>query len=202
MNNWRKFVVLPVLLATVLFGTLYAQQVQTVTATVTAQSGGSALVQSWTSGFPSWFPIEGTVGTITTPGGIVYVAVPAGGASPPGTWTIAVYLRNPAELNDAYSFLNMEIQVRAPAALASAWDGTEKHSDLLNPDKGYVVFSVPSTDGLPGKLVVGQLTIAEPADADATLRIFSVGVAEGSFYTKSVTAGDLTPSFSVEVRGR
>ncbi|MDP2871828.1 MAG: hypothetical protein Q8P31_04745, partial [Bacillota bacterium] len=102
---------LPALLATVMFGSLYAQGVYTISTGISAGSSGGNMVVAWTAGDPTWTPIEGTVGEMTA-GGLVHVAVPAGGVAPAGTWTIAVYLKNPYDLNEAYSFINMELHAR------------------------------------------------------------------------------------------
>ncbi len=265
-----------------MFGSLYAQGVYTITTGISAGSSGANMVVTWTAGNPTWTPIEGTVGEMTA-GGLVHVAVPAGGATPAGTWTIAVYLKNPYDLNEAYSFINMELHARKAAngtmSNTAAWvtltgytvgntvkptgagnghfyrcstagtsagtepiwptasgapivDGTVTWTefgpdteraaltltvgtttpldpalyDLLNPDKGYVVFSVTSVDGLAGIVeTVGTTTTlkAVATASQATHRIFAIGIIEGSFYTKKVSVpANLSPSFYVEVRGR
>lgn len=281
-----RWFLLPALLATVLFGSLYAQGVYTVSTGISAGSSGGNMVVAWTAGDPTWTPIEGTVGEMAA-GGLVHVAVPAGGADPAGTWTIAVYLKNPYDLNEAYSFINMELHARKAAngdmsttagwvtetlyavgntvkptvanghfyrcsaagtsgAAEPTWPtasggtvpdgtvtwtefgpGTERAAltlavdtttalvsvdhpdgiyDLLNPDKGYVVFSVTSVDGLAGIVeTVGETKTLKAVQTAslATHRIFAIGIMEGSFYTKKVSVpANLSPSFYVEVRGR
>jgi hypothetical protein len=261
---------------------LYGQGIYAVETTIAAGSSGSNRVAEWTAGKPDWTPIEGTVGEMT-PGGLVHIAVPAGGDSPAGTWTVVLYLKNPANLNEAYSFLTMEVHARVPAAgafaeapadwavstgytvgllvkptaanghyyrcttagtsagteptwplvsgatvadgtavwtefgpdtrrapLAENWSLTSALTtelyDLLNPDKGYVIYTLTSSEGSPGIVEtvdsVRTVKVVETA-AKATHRVFALGIASGAFFTKNVSVpANLSPSFYVEVRGR
>ena len=173
MNKRMVLAMVAMLVVTASLGGLFAQTGTTgisVSASGTAASG--ATVTTWSVGAPSWTPVEGAVGVVSG-GGIARIKLPN---SPAGEWAISLYLDDPNELVQAYSFWNPKIQVRTVStsgltsgssaiptvgsggnAAASTFTGGSVVTDSLNGDtyhtltleKGFVTFNVSSADGVP-----------------------------------------------------
>ena len=215
------------LLSTISLGGLFAQAGTggvSISTSGTAASG--ATITTWSVGNPAWSPIEGAVGTIDG-GGIARVHVPS---SPAGKWAITLYLDDPNELVGAYSYWNPSVQIRTLStsvlasgssaiptvggsgnADASTFTGGTEVSDaqtsdlsqILTLEKGYVTFTVNSSDGVP----------VDASDVYATggeNRVFEIGISTptgtsnaGTFYTKDAsTADSMSPEFTIEVSQR
>ena len=108
----RKYVFAPliIVLAGAMLGGLWAAGSGTtgisVTAADTSAAGGT--VTAWTSGQPGWTPLQGAVGVIDSAGGLVTVKVPA---TPASNYRITLFLTDPDENVQAYSFFNMGVKV-------------------------------------------------------------------------------------------
>jgi len=98
----------------------YTQTSETVSLTING-GGGSSFVHTstvadgavgpdggpHTNQNPAWSPIEGTAGSISQQGELYYI-VPAGGYS--GDMWVTLYLLNPDELAQCYSYLNVGVK--------------------------------------------------------------------------------------------
>ena len=191
----------------------------TVSATGTAAVGDS--VVAWTDGRPSFFPVQGAVGVIDSffedgdgdSGGLATIKVPA---SPPSFYRVTIFLADPNEIVQAYSFLNMGIKLAAAAPtvqlgesatlFASSLsvvdhdgDGTKEASDIqfLNPEKGFISFLINSVDGT--LVDSDNRTSSHAAFSGPDARAFSIGIQSATFFTKDTSNADnLSPEFTIE----
>jgi len=193
----------------------------TVSATGTAAVGDS--VVAWTTGRPSFFPVQGAVGVIDSSfddgdgdsGGLATIKVPA---LPPSFYRVTIFLADPNENVQAYSFFNMGIKVVAavtsadklghsPSLFASSLsvvdhdgDGTKEASDVqyLNAEKGFISFVINSVDGT---LVDSDNRIIDPSNPnEPDARAFNIGIQSATFFTKDTSNPDnLSPEFTIEV---
>ena len=191
-----------------------------ISASGTAATGAS--VDLWSSGGPSWSPVEGTVGVIDNDladddgdgGGLATIKVPA---APAGTdYRITVYLTDPDQMVSSYSYLNMCTKVtkavttsNALAEDASAYvaaDSLQDHDgsgsanaadcQFLNAEKGFVTFLVTANQG---ELVDSSgRTSSHASYGSADAYTFNVGIQSGSLFAKDVS-GDVSPDFRIEV---
>ena len=193
----------------------------TVSATGTAAVGDS--VVAWTAGRPVFFPVQGAVGVIDSSfsdedgdsGGLATIKVPA---VPPSFYRVTIFLADPNENVQAYSFFNMGIKVvaavdpgnvlRESASIFASTvavadhdgDGTKEASDIqfLNAEKGFISFLINSVDG----------TLVDSANRDSShssfsgpdARAFNIGIQSATFFTKDTSNADnLSPEFTIEV---
>ena len=196
----------------------------TVRATGTAASGDR--VVAWTAGRPSFSPVQGAVGVIDSTfedgdgdgdsGGLATIKVPA---SPPSLYRVTIFLADPDENVQAYSFFNMGIKVAAAAVspfkqLAESatlfaisvslvdhdGDGTKQVSDVqfLNAEKGFISFLINSVDGT---LVDSDNRTSNHANFQGPdARAFNIGIQSATFFTKDTSNADnLSPEFTIEV---
>ena len=216
------------LLSTATLGGLFAQGGSTgisISASGTAASGST--VASWSVGSPSWNPIEGAVGVLNG-GGIARIKLPN---SPAGDWSVTLYLDDPNELVQAYSFWNPKVQVRSistsgltsgtsaiptvgsgGSATQSTFTGGTAVVDSINGEsyqtltleRGFVTFNVSSADGVP-------VDANDVYDTSAPVnRVFEIGVSvpsgasnAGTFFTKDAgTQDNLSPEFTIDIAQR
>ncbi len=218
-------VMIALLLAGSALGGLWASSRNTeitVTAIGTAAVGDS--VVAWTVGRPSFSPVQGAVGVIDSSfddgdgdsGGLATIKVPA---SPPSLYRVTIFLADPDENVQAYSFFNMGIKVVAAvspernllgqraALFASSLsvvdhdgDGIKEASDIqfLNAEKGFISFFINSVDGT---LVDSDNRLADPGSGnEPDARAFNIGIQSATFFTKDTSSSDnLSPEFTIEV---
>ena len=217
-------VMIALLLAGSALGGLWASTRNTdiiVIATGTAAVGDS--VVAWTSGRPSFFPVKGTVGVIDPffddgdgdSGGLATIKVPA---SPPSLYRVTIFLTDPNENVQAYSFFNMGIKVVAavnPSRVLGQsatlfaksvsvadhdGDGTKEPNDVqfLNAEKGFISFLINSVDGT---LVDSNNRDSSHANFNGPdARAFNIGIQSATFFTKDTSNPDaLSPEFTIEV---
>lgn len=108
---------LVLVVAAAALGGLWAQSgATTISASASGTAAAGGAVTAWTSGTADWFPIEGAVGVIDTDhadddgdgGGLATLKV---AASPASTYRITLFLLDPDENIQAYSYFNMGIKV-------------------------------------------------------------------------------------------
>ena len=205
-------------------GGLWAQSGTTsISASATGTAASGSGVTAWTSAGPDWSPVEGAVGVIDADhsdddgdgGGLATLKV---AASPASVYRVTVYLTDPDENVQAYSYMNMCMKVIAAVASsntltesASAFtsatsvvdhdeDGTKETADclILNAEKGYASFIVSSSDGT--LVDSSDRTSGHASYAGADARAFNIGVYDGAFYAKDASSSDnLSPEFTIEV---
>jgi hypothetical protein len=226
-KKWVIGIVALLLFSTASLGGLFAQAGTggvSVSTSGTAASG--ATVSAWSVGNPSWSPIEGTVG-IVNGGGIARVHLPN---SPAGKWNITLFLDDPNEMVGAYSYWNPRIQVRTldtsgltsgssaiptvggggNASSSTFTGGTEvsdaqtsELSQILTLEKGFVTFTVNSSDGVP-------VDTSDVYDTSGENRVFEIGISTptgtsnaGTFFTKDASITDnMSPEFTIQVSQR
>ena len=131
--------------------------------------------------------------------------------------TFKIFLTDPNENVQAYSFFNMGIKIAAAAPEAvlgqSATlfassksvvdhdgDGIKEASDVqfLNAEKGFISFLINSVDGTlvdSNNRTFGSANFGGP---DA--RAFNIGIQSATFFTKDTSNPDaLSPEFTIEV---
>jgi len=201
-----------------------------VSATGTAASGSEVTTWAASGSTPSWSPIEGSVGVISG-GGVAHIEVPA---SPGGNYSITLFLDDPNELVQAYSFWNPKVQIRTMAttnlvagttnvrtfvgsggaAAQSDFTGGTVVANPLNAEteqtltleKGFVTFTVSSSDGLG----VDANGVYQTNSANIVNRAFEIGFSTpsgasnaGTFFTKDASTTDnLSPEFTIETKAR
>ena len=204
----------------------------------TAATGGTVTV--WSAGRPDWSPVEDAVGTIDADhndsggddddddddddggssddgdgGGLATVKVPA---APAGSYRVTIFLTDPAENVQAYSYFNICMKVTAAVtssnlltenapAFTSAASVIDHDADsslevddcqFLNAEKGFVSFFVSSGDGT--LVDSSNRTPSHASYAGADARAFDIGIQSGSFFTKDADNQDhLSPEFTIEV---
>ena len=205
-------------------GSLWAQGgagTISASATGTAATGGDVAV--WTSGTADWAPVQDTVGVIDSDysdddgdgRGIATVKVPA---APAGSYRLAIYLIDPNENVQAYSYFNICVKVSAAVSSSDSLaesaisfsaassiinhdnDGSQEADDcqILNAEKGFISFRIGSGDGT--LVDSGNHTSNHPSYAGPDARAFNIGIQSGSFFTKDAANQDhLSPEFTIEV---
>ena len=217
-------VMIALLLAGSALGGLWATTRNTnivVTAQGTAAVGDS--VVPWIAGRPSFSPVLGAVGVIDSTfndgdgdsGGLATIKVPA---SPPSLYRVTIFLTDPNENVQAYSFFNMGIKVVAAvtsanqlaqsgslfASTVSVTDndgnGTKGPNDIqfLNAEKGSINFLINSVDGTLVDSANRTSSSSNFGGPDA--RAFNIGMQSATFFTKDTSNPDnLSPESTVEV---
>ena len=148
-------------------------------------------------------------------GGLATIKVPA---SPASKYRVTIFLTDPDEQVQAFSFFNMSIKVvpavssgdqltQTASAFTSATsvidhdgDNTKEATDtqILNAEKGFISFVINSVDGTLVDTADRTSTNAAFGGADA--RAFNIGINNGSFFTKDASIPDnLSPEFNIEV---
>ena len=226
-KKWVIGIVVLLLFSTLSLGGLFAQAGTggvAISTSGTAASG--ATVSTWSVGNPSWSPIEGAVGVING-GGIARIHLPN---SPAGKWSITLFLDDPNELVGAYSYWNPRVQIRTldtsgltsgtsaiPTvstggnASASTFTGgtevsdaqTSEVSQILTLEKGFVTFTVNSSDGV-------TVDSSDIYDTSGENRVFEIGISQptgasnaGTFFTKDASITDsMSPEFTIQVSQR
>ena len=217
-------VMIALLLAGSVLGGLWATTRNTeltVGVTGTARAGDS--VVAWTTGRPTFSPVQGSVGVIDSSfddgdgdsGGLATIKVPA---SPPSLYRVTIFLTDSNENVQAYSFFNMGIKVVAAVSPANILgesdalfastkavadhdgDGNLDASDVqfLNAEKGFISFLINSVDGT---LIDSANRISNHAGFKGPdARAFNIGIQSATFFTKDASNADnLSPEFTIEV---
>ena len=148
-------------------------------------------------------------------GGLATIKVPA---SPPSLYRVTIFLADPNENVQAYSFFNMGIKVVAAVSQAEVLaesatffasavsvvdhdaNGTKEASDIqfLNAEKGFVSFLTNSVDGT---LVDSDNRTSSHVDFnEPDARAFNIGIQSATFFTKDTSNADnLSPEFTIEI---
>ena len=193
----------------------------TIGVTGTAAVGDS--VVAWTVDRPTFSPVQGAVGVIDSvfddgdgdSGGLATLKVPA---SPPSLYRVTIFLADPNENVQAYSFFNMGIkvvaavdpgnQLRESASIFASsvavadhdGDGTKEASDIqfLNAEKGFISFLINSVDGT--LVDTDNRSFKHPNFNGPDARAFNIGIQSATFFTKDASNADnLSPEFTIEV---
>ena len=145
----------------------YTQSSGTVTASVSSSSAFID-VEGWTGGKPSWTPVSETAGSIIA-GGLYTITVPS---TYSGGLLGMLYVTNPADLVQAYSYLNLGVEVYK--------EGTSEDVDrYLTLRNGYVPFTLTVSAG----------------------EVYTIGIEAGSWYCFDTSDSDnLSPSFYLDMR--
>lgn len=173
----------------------------TITPTTGGVSGGGiANVTAATSGQPSWSPIAGAAGSITA--GNLYSIDTTGSNPYTGSILVTLYLRNPDELVESYTYLTSQVNVKVlSSSITNEAVGTGNGSAT--------VFYLDNAPVAPTTLVVkvagvtktettdytvdyklGKVTfVAAPANAAAvTADYWYYDAASGTDYKQATTA--------------
>ncbi len=146
----RKLLLLAVILAVLaIAGGTFAYTATSASLSTSVTSSAFVAVQSWNGtmtwgkydALPTWTPLVGSAGAVDA-GDLYYIENPGSGYT--GNLLVTLYLTNPGDLADSYSYMNFEVQ--AYDYNGTTW--TSKDIDaFLTMSNGYVSFVLPPATG-------------------------------------------------------